>query len=66
MKLCGQCGESYSIGGFASVPDRPIFEKERCLNCIMWEVRQYNKAAGTETKNCLLIKPADDGGKDVA
>ncbi len=59
MKTCGQCGEQAIYGGFASIPGKEIFESWRCLNCMLWDVRESFKADGKEIKNILIVKSED-------
>ncbi len=56
--ICGQCGESAAFGGHAYIPGKEIKETWRCLNCLIWEVKEYNKAEGLpEPKNVLIVRP---------
>lgn len=60
MRICGQCGETAEYGGFGYIPGKDIKEAWRCLNCLLWDVREYRKANGLdEPKNVLIVRPED-------
>lgn len=59
MRVCGQCGESAIVGGFAALPGKDIFEAWRCIGCLMWDVKESAKQNGREIKNVLIVKPVD-------
>jgi len=60
LQICGQCGEQAAIGGFGYLPGQEINEAWRCLNCLLWAVKEFNKEQGRpEPKNVLIVRPDD-------
>jgi hypothetical protein len=59
MRICGQCGESATYGGYGYIPGQEIKEM-CCLNCLLWDVKDFNRAQGKpEPKNVLIVRPDD-------
>lgn len=58
--ICSQCGETAQVGGLVYLPGQDIERKWRCLNCLIYEVKEFNKSQNLpEPKNVLIVRPQD-------
>lgn len=56
MKICGQCGETALIGGFADIPGKEINEVWRCFNCLLVDVKGYNAENGITNPKVIMVR----------
>lgn len=56
MNICGQCGESAVIGGFAYIPGKEINDAWRCFNCLLADVKDYNAENGITNPKVIMVR----------
>jgi hypothetical protein len=60
MKICGQCGETAAIGGFACLPGEDLKEVWRCMSCMMVDVKKHFAALGITNPKALIVRDAKE------